>query len=1031
MKLNFCLKQSIRPMLLAALFILVCGSIDAQSKTIKGVVTEEGGLPLPGVTILIKGTTSGAATDFDGNYELTANTGDVIVFSFIGYTTKEVTVGNNSTINVSLSESLSQLEEVIVVGYGTQRKKEVTGAVAKVDAEELVKVAVSDIGAAIQGKVAGVNIQAASGRPGEASNVQIRGLVSLNGGEPLYVVDNIPQEGNPNIAPEQIESIDILKDGASASIYGVRGAGGVILITTKRGEKGKMKVDINMFTGIQNITSGTPLSSTADFLYVRETSDQANGVEPQTFLINANALDFDTNFVEEVQNDNAVVQNVNINLSGGSENLTYNYNTTYYKQEGTIISSDFDRLTNRITGQFNKGKFKAFASASLTTENRQQEPWNIFGFSIGNPPHTAPFSAFQPNGQNTVQLNDVDNAIFYGFLARQLDNTDDRELKRNSLSLNAEYEILDGLSYKLNLGRNEARNFRKFFQPQYLALDRNGNLVLSGSTPQASLQYNQWFSKRETIEHILNYKKSFGKHNLNLLAVASYEKFQFRTLNIGTLFAVDASNDVQVLNAGSEPQTPSENRNANTLAGKLVRVQYNYDGKYLISASLRRDGSSKFGNDNRYNSFYGFSAGWNVSDENWFNVDAINSLKIRGSWAQVGFNGIGDYTFIPVIEAGVNYPFGVDENLQNGLVQRRFANPDVQWETQISSNIGFELGLFNNKLNITADVYKNDKEDMLLNELTAPSAGLWQPRATNVYGSIPVNTGNMVNQGIEVAVNYKGTIGEDFKFGISGTWTLNDNEITNLNGKILGPNGGRITNFDGSTSNLATTVLRLGNPAGSFYLYQNDGVIKTPEELAEYQQFDTSSIGSPALGDIRFKDLNGDGIINDGDRAISGSGIPQWEAGLNLDFSYKNWDLAVQAYMAYGAEIYNGNKVLAYQGGRHQDQVFQWTPQNSNSDIPTFRGNQHYNAQPFSDFFLEDGTYLRIRAMSLGFTVPNTLDYGIEKIRVYLSSVNPFTFTNYTGFDPEVGGNSLFNRGVDNGNYPIARQFMMGVQLSF
>ncbi|WP_298502934.1 TonB-dependent receptor [uncultured Maribacter sp.] len=1021
----------IRANALLLFLFLGIGWVHAQ-ETISGVITDDQKIPLAGVTVIVKGTNNGAVSDFDGNYSISASVGETLLFSYLGFKNIErVVTADTKTLNLAMQEDSQALEEVIVVGYGTQKKKEVTGAVAKVASDELVKVAVSDIGAAIQGKVAGVNIQAASGRPGEASNVQIRGLVSLNGGEPLYVVDNIPQEGNPNLAPEQIESIDVLKDGASASIYGVRGAGGVILITTKRGKKGKMKVDVNMFTGIQNITSGTPLSSTTDFLYVRETTEQASGTEPQTFRINANALDWNTNFVEEVQNDNAIVRNFNVNLSGGSENLTYNYNTTYYKQEGTIINSDFDRLTNRITGQFTKGKFKAFASASLTTENRKQEPWNIFGFAIGNPPHTAPFSAFETDGQNSVQLEDVDNAIFYGFLARQLDNTDDRENRSNSISLNAEYEILDGLSYKLNIGRNEGQNFRKFFQPQYLAFDRNGDPVVSGSTPQATLQYNQWFSKRETIEHILNYKKSFGKHNLDFLAVASYEKYQFRTLNTGTVFAEDASNDVQVLNAGADPITPSENRIANTLAGKLGRIQYNYDGKYLFSASFRRDGSSKFPKKNRYENFYGFSAGWNVSDEEWFNVDAISNLKIRGSWAQVGFNGIPDYTYIPVIESGVNYPFGADENLQNGLVQRRFPNLEVQWETQVSSNIGFELGLLNNKLNITADVYKNDKKDMLLNELTPPSAGLWQPRVQSVYGSIPVNTGNMVNKGVEVAMNYKGTIGEDFKFGISGTWTLNDNKITSLNGKTLGASGGRIRNFDGSESNLATTFLSLGDPAGSFYLLQHDGVIKTEEELADYQLLDTEAFGSPRLGDAKFKDANGDGIINDADRVFSGSGIPQWEAGLNLDLGYKNWDFSVQGYLSYGAEIFNGNRALSYQGGRHEDQVFQWTPQNSNSDIPTYRGNQHYNVLPFSDFWLEDGTYLRIRAMSLGYTIPDTQDYGVEKIRIYLNSVNPFTFTNYTGYDPEVGGDSLFNRGVDNGNYPIARQFMMGVQLSF
>ncbi|MBT9186745.1 TonB-dependent receptor [Zobellia russellii] len=1007
------------------LYFLLGISWAYAQEIISGVVTDQQKTPLPGVSIVVEGTSKGAVTDFDGKYSITASAGETLVFSYLGFKTEKRSVSaNNKTISLSMEEDSQLLEEVVVVGYGTQKKKEVTGAVAQVASEELVKIPVSDIGAAIQGKVSGVNIQAVSGRPGEAANVQIRGLVSINGGEPLYVVDNIPQEGNPNLAPEQIESIDILKDGASASVYGVRAAGGVILITTKRGKKGKMKIDLNTFTGIQNITSGTPLSNTVDFLYNRETTAEVGGDEPQTFLLDANALDWDTNFVDEVQNDNAIIQNVSFNLSGGAENLTYNFNTTYYKQEGVLISSDFDRLTNRITGQFTKGKFKAFGSASLTTENRKQEPWNLFGFAIQNVPHSAPFDQINRTGENTVLISAA-NEIFYGFLSRQLDNIDERENKSNSISLNLEYEVLDGLSYKLNLGRNEGQYFRKFFQPQYLALDRNGNLSPAASTLNAELDYNYWFSKRETIEHILNYKKSFGLHNFDLLGAASYEKYRWRSLNVGTVFADDASNDVQVLNAGADPKSPNEFQNGYTLAGKLARLQYNYDGKYLLTASFRRDGSSKFSPETRYGNFYGFSAGWNVTDEKWFNVDAINNLKIRGSWAQTGFNGIPDYAFIPSIEAGVNYPFGTDENLVNGQVQRRYANPNVAWETTVSKNIGFELGLFQNKLNITADVYKNDKQDMLINEQTAPSSGLWQPRAQSTYGSVALNAGNMVNKGVEFAANYKGKIGDKLNFGISGTWTLNDNKITNLNGKILGQSGGTINRDN-------TTFLALNNPAGSFFLLQNDGVIKTEEELTEYQQLDLSAISSPQLGDLRFKDINGDGAINDNDRVFSGSGIPQWEAGLNLNLDYNNWDLSVQSYMAYGTEVYNGNKNLAYIGGRHQDQVFQWTPQNPDSDIPTFRQNEgHSNVRGFSDWFLEDGTYLRIRSISLGYTIPNTQDYGVDKIRLYLNSVNPFTFTNYTGYDPEVGGDSLFQRGVDNGNYPIARQFMLGVQLSF
>ncbi len=1030
MKLNFCLKQSIRPILLAALFILVCGSIHAQSKTIRGAVTEEGGLPLPGVTILVKGTTSGAATDFDGNYELNANTGDVIVFSFIGYTTKEVTVGNNTTINVSLSESLSQLEEVVVVGYGTQKKKEVTGAVAKITAEEILESPVSDVLASLQGKVAGVNIQAGDGRPGSAANVQIRGLVSLNGGEPLYVVDNIPQEGNPNIAPEQIESIDILKDGASASVYGVRAAGGVILITTKRGKAGKMKVDITTYTGIQNITSGPALSNTVGYLYNRETTAEAAGAEPSTFILDANALDWDTNFVEEVTNNNAILQNVTANISGGAENLTFNFNTNYFKQDGVIQGSDFDRLTNRLTGQFTKGRFKAFGSISMTQENRNQEPFNFYQLGVGQAPHNRPFDAIQTQG-NAVVL-DVDNEVFFSFLSRQLDNVDERQNDNYSLALNLEYEIANGLKYKLNMGRNQFNFFRKFFQPQYLAIDRTGELNESASRLNATLQEFYNFAKRETIEHILNYKKSFGKHTLDLLAVASYERFENRNLSTGVLFDDIASNDIQVLSNGADAIKPTGVNFKNTIAGKLARVQYNYDGKYLLSASYRRDGSSRFPANNRYADFFGVSAGWNVSDESWFNVDAINSLKLRGSIAETGFNNIGDYRFQQIIETGVNYPFGPDEDIIFGQVQRQYSNPDVAWETTISRNIGIEIGLFKNKLNITADVYENDKEDMLINQRLAPSTGTWQPFAENAYNSIPVNAGNMVNRGIELGISFRDKIGEDFNYSISGVFSKNENEVTELNGVTRGFANGFI-NVNVPTGE-PTTFLEVGREAYAFFLFQQDGVIKSAEELAEYELLDRTSgvVSAPQIGDIRYKDVNGDGVLNEDDRVYSGSGIPKFDVGLNFNLNYKNWDLACQMFYSNGAKIYNGGKNIAYTFGRHQDQVYQWTPQNPNSNIPIFRQTSgHSNQKPASDFWLEDGTYLRVRTLSIGYTVPGTEKLGIEKFRVYLNSLNPFTFTEYNGYDPEVGGNGLTNRGIDFGNYPVSRQFLMGMQLSF
>lgn len=1030
--MNFILQKcNIRKVCLYALILLGFGFSHAQSITVKGTVTADGET-LPGASVVIKGTSTGVSTEMDGTYVIKTKTGDTLVFSFLGFKTKEVLVGTNTTINVALDTEASQLEEIVVVGYGTQRKKEVTGAVAKVNADEIVKVPVPDIGAAIQGKVAGVNIQAVSGRPGEAANIQIRGLGSLSTGSlgPLFVVDGVPFDGNPNIAPDQIESIDILKDGASASIYGTRASNGVVLITTKKGKVGKMRVDLNMFTGVQNITSGTPLMNTVEQMYHLEATTELLGDEPLTFFFNPNALDFDTDFVGDVQNNNAIIQNFGLNLAGGVENLTFNFNTNYFKQDGVLINSGFDRLANRITGQYTKGKLKAFATVGFTIENRTQEPFALYEYSIGQVPWSRPLGEIPTVGQNSVEL-DVDNEIFYGFLARQLDNIDEREIKSNNIALNLDYEITEGLHYKLNLGRNEWNYFRKFFRPQYLAFGRNGQYNATASTPNALLDEDYIFDKRETIENIVNYSKNFGKHTINLLGVISYERRTNRNLGVSVIFADDASNEIQTIGAAAEGAKPTGFNFTETLSGKLFRAQYNYDDKYLFSASYRRDGSSKFSPENRYGDFFGFSAGWNVHEEQWFNVDAISNFKIRASWAELGNQSIPNYLYIPSIEAGANYPFGPDEDLAIGQIQRRYVDPNIKWETTISKNIGIDLSLFNNKLNITADVYQNDKEDMLLPFNLPPSTGTSQPRTNGIYDVIVKNVGDMTNKGVEIAIDYKGRIASDIKFSVNGTFTSNRNEVTDLFGIDRGYANGRPTvSLGPNVENL--TFLAKGYEAGAFFLFQHDGVIKTQEELDAYRQLDLSNVSAPQLGDMRYKDANGDGVIDDNDRVYSGSGQAEFEVGLGFNLDYNGFDFNVQSFYSHGAEVYNGARYYAYQAGRHRELLNMWTPQNPTSDIPTSRRNGfHSNVRAASDYFIEDGSYLRIRTITLGYTIPKLRDIGISKARVYLTSANPFTFTKYKGYDPEVGGDGLFTHGVDRGNYPITRQFMLGVQLSF
>ena len=1007
------------------LFCLAFGQ--AQNMTVKGVVTGNGET-LIGVNIVIKGTAMGTITDVDGSYELEANATDTLEFSYTGFTTQEIPIGGRAVIDLQLEQASALLEEIVVVGYGTQKKKEVTGAVAKVESDAILKTATADLGTALQGMVAGVNVQASSGRPGEAANVQIRGLGSINSNAlgPLYVVDGIPYESNPNIAPEQIESVDILKDGAAASVYGTRASNGVILITTKKGEVGKMRVDFTSYGGVQNITSGTPLMNAQQQMYNEEVKLEALGRDPLIFFFNPRALEYNSDFVGDVQNDNAIIQNYNVNVSGGVQNLTLSFNTNYFNQDGVLINSGFDRLTNRITGEYTKGRFKAFTTIGFTEENREQEPFALYEYSIVQVPWQRPLSAIESVGENTVEIP-VRNAIQYSFLSQQLDNIDERKVNSSNIAINMQYEILDGLTFKINLGRNSWDYRRKFFRPQYLVHNGDGSFNPTASREQAQLDEDYIFTKKEAWENVLNYSRSFGNHNLNLLAVMSFEQFDSRNLGVGVIFAENASNDIQTLGAGAQGTTPTSINEERTLTGKLARVQYNFDEKYLFSASFRRDGSSKFSEANRYGNFLGFSAGWNIHEESFFQVKNVDALKLRASWAEVGNQDIPSYAFSPVIESGINYPFGPNEALQFGLIQRRYVDSEIKWETTVSRNIGLDLSMFENRMNFTADFYLNEKQDMLLQERLPPSTGVFQPRAAGVYDVKVTNAGNMTNKGMELSLDYRNKTNFGLRYKFTATFTKNINEVTDLNGVVRGYANGRPIVSMGENVDY-TTFLAEGYEAGAFFLLQHAGVIKTQEQLDAYKAIDASA----QLGDMMYVDQNEDGAINETDRVYAGSGQAEFESGLSLSLDFKNFDFYIQGYLSYGAEVYNGAELYAYAVGRHRDMYYMWSPQNPDSDIATDRQNSfHNNVRARSDFFLEDGTYFRIRNLNLGYTFPGLDKWKIDRLRVYFSALNPFTFTKYEGYDPEVGGDGLFLRGVDRGNYPVARQFIMGVQLGF
>ncbi|MEM6644383.1 MAG: SusC/RagA family TonB-linked outer membrane protein, partial [Bacteroidota bacterium] len=904
------------------LSFLMVAYVSSAQRTISGKVTDSAdGTELPGATVFVKGTTNGVITDIEGNYTLTVADGvETLVVSYIGFLTQEVLIAGRTTIDFGLAPNLEELSEVVVIGYGTQQKKEVTGAVASLSAEEFGIQPTADVGEALQGRLAGVNIQASSGRPGDGVNVQIRGLGSINGADPLYVVDGIPFQGTPNIPPEQIKSIDVLKDGASAAIYGVRASNGVVLITTTSGQPGKIRVDVSSYYGIQNIVSGTPLANAEEQLYIDQLTTDNLEQENTITQRNSNALFFNSNFVDDVTDNNAAISNYVVSVSGGQENLTFSATANYFQQDGILVNSGFDRLSSRITGEYKQDRFRARFTMALTEENQSQEPFSIYEYAVNQRPSNRPLDQTGQVGESGIQVDEDINLFTYGWVARILDNENKTNRNNTNYAMLMEYEIIDGLKAEVNLGRNNGQSVNTRFQPQVLLFNREGELNLLSSVPEASLDESYIWTNRDVFNGLLKYNKEFGKHHLNLLAGLTYEKYDWKNSGGGVLGL--QSNSTQVLSAGLAGSQPFGTEITQTLTGKLARVQYDFMDKYLFSFNIRRDGSSNFSEDNRLDTFWGVSAGWNIAEESFFPSDGfIRSLKLRASYGRVGNQNARAYAYIPTIEGGINYPFGPDEAVGIGNISRGFANPELQWETVVSRNFGLDGEIWNGRIQFSADYYINNTEDMLLNERTPLSLGVTPTGAGFIYRGVFVNAGEMTNKGLEMALSYNNQTRSGLQYGLDFTFTRNRNEVTDLNGKEgLVFSGGRPINYEGESVDQTTFITR-GREAGAFFLYESAGVIKTQEQLENY--WDPTA----QLGDMMFVDQNGDSLLTDEDRVYAGSGMPDFEAGVVLSAAYKGFDLTVQGYYAFGQEIFNGPKLLAYMSGRHRDLTRQWTEQ--------------------------------------------------------------------------------------------------------
>lgn len=1014
-----------RVLLFMSLIILGFKGHGQNLKVNGTVLSEESGQPIPGVSIVIKGSSIGTSTDFDGLYTINVAKGETLVFSYLGMEEIEIIVSTASN-NVLMKESVTGLDEIVVVGYGTAKKRELTGAIASVKAKDLNKTITSDFASAIQGRIAGVSVRQGNAAPGENATITIRGITSFQdgGSGPLYVVDGVTYIENPNITPQEIESIEVLKDGASAAIYGSRASGGVILITTKKGKEGQMKVNLDSYYGVQNITSGLPLANTLEALYINDIQYRYDAINFDPLLQITDGLENETNWMNLLQVDAAPIQNHSLSVSGGKNGLTYNVTGTFFDQTGSLINSDYKKHSLRSNTGFKKGKFTAQTNLSINLSEQKREPYGLFYNAIRLQPYMAPID-FNSDIYD-IDLENIDNDTgritnFAGTLKQESSN------KINSFNGNIQlgYEIIEGLSFRANIGRSYYNKKDRWFNPSFIVNNNLGEINPTVSNLNAQLRLGDATSTRSIDEFTVNYSKSFNKHNLKFLIGNTYESSKYEFYRTG---ADNITSNLTPVLGNGEPIVGTQTINKTESVSYLGRINYNYNWKYLLSLVVRRDGSSNFGN-NKYGTFPSISAGWALSNEKFFKnlKSTISTAKIRFGYGTTGSDRVPPYGYSPVVISNVDYPLGEDPNLTIGLTQPGYADPNLKWESNISKNLGLDLTFKGGKAGLEIDLYEQDKKDMLLAIVTPISAGS-TPVNGETYDRFLTNIGNLRNRGIEISAHYNHKFGPlSAKF--SGNFTKNENKVVSLSreGEIV---------FDGypniirAAQTEPVAVLEAGLPVGAFKVYETNGTIKTDEELTAYKLLNPNA----QKGDLRYVDSDGNGQLDANDKVYKGSYQPDFEVGFNIDATYKDFDFSAQFYGVSGNTIYNGQKQYAYSTKRHRDLVNSWTDNNPTSNIPTPRSNiEHPNVQTSLDYFLEDGSFLRLRNIILGYSLKTILldKIGIEKLRLFINAQNPITWTKYSGFDPEVGSSNPFEGGLDRGSYPVSSTYSAGISIIF
>lgn len=986
-----------------------------QAKTVTGTVTDVSGEPIIGANIRIKGTTTGTITDIDGNFSIEAEPQSVIEVSYIGYLTQETVINNQKSIRFLLKEDTKTLDEVVVIGYGVQKKADLTGSVANINTEKLNTQSNANIGQALQGKIAGVDIVSQGGAPGSGTRIMVRGIGTLNNASPLYIVDGMYMNSIDHINPNDIASIDVLKDASSAAIYGSRAANGVIIVTTKEGSntEGKPIIDLSVNLGI---------STASKFLDMLDAKGWAEVTTIARQAIGKPALDMATDLANKPDNDwqdimfrPALMQNYNLSVKGGGKYSTYYTGLGYFNQDGIVKGTNYQRYNIQSKNDYKRGIFSAGTNLIISFSHDKPLHQELRGGMIGTILQSVPtlekYDDTREGGYGGT-YGDVVNIPHP--LAIIDDNIMDRynENVKIFANLYAQIELFKGLKYKLNLTPDFSFERYKNYLNKY-----DFGLATNSITQLTERQRRR---RNILVENLLTFDRTFGEHKISALAGYTYQDSRFRHIQA---YGEGLPQGLEEIDAATTNRSNEGNSWRSVLTSILGRVFYSYQNKYLFTATIRRDGSSKFGKNNRYGYFPSFSLGWNVAEEKFMeNVHWLDQLKLRGGYGVLGNQEIDNYQYSSTITTGINYPDG-NGGLLQGAFPKNFANPDIKWEETAMTNVGIDFMAFNNRLSLTADYYvKNTKDILLTVPIPISSGGANDPIR---------NAGKIRNNGFEFNLGWMDQPNPDISYGINLIGSFNKNKVI-----AMGSESGSIKG--GSTNqNITTSETKAGYPIGGYWLISTAGYFNSQEEVDAYAKEGKKIQPAAEPGDIKFVDANNDGVINDDDRVFQGSPFPDFTFALNGNMRYKNFDLSIGLQGVLGNKIYNATRQTLEDVTKGSNFLAScldyWTPENKNASHPRLTWDDpNRNTRAESDRYLENGSYLRLRSVQLGYTFPQTWFKGaIQHARVYINAENLFTITSYSGYSPDVNADNANYRGFDNFIYPTNRTFMLGLNVTF